>query len=354
MSYSEQLPTAESWKKALLSLNTTLQQAIINLDETTFQIAIVVTSDGVLVGTITDGDIRRGLLQGMGMGSLIDDIVFHDPFVVPPQMDRETVFQLMRANKVRQAPVVDEKRRVVGLHLQDDLIDSRGRSKLMVIMAGGQGTRLRPYTEDCPKPLLEVGDKPILEHIILAAKADGFTHFVLAIEYLGDMIVNYFSDGRRWNVNIEYVREGSPLGTAGAIGMLSARPVAPFVVVNGDVLTDIGYREMLDFHCRYDASATMAVRMHEWQNPFGVVRTKGVDIISFEEKPIVRNHINAGVYVLNPDVLDFLKPDEYCDMPILFRRLQDSAMRTIVYPIHEPWLDVGRECDLDQAQAKHS
>jgi NDP-sugar pyrophosphorylase family protein len=293
-------------------------------------------------------------LQGMDMGSLIDNIVFHDPFVVPPQMDRKSVFQLMRTNKVRQAPVVDEKRRVVGLHLQDDLIDSHGCPKLMVIMAGGQGTRLRPHTEDCPKPLLEVGGKPILEHIILAAKAEGFKHFVLAVEYLGDMIMDYFGDGRRWGVHMEYVREESPIGTAGAIGLLNARPMAPFVVANGDVLTDISYREMLDFHCRYDASATMAVRMHEWQNPFGVVRTKGVDIIGFEEKPIVRNHINAGVYVLNPDTIDLLKPGEYCDMPILFGRLQDSAMRTIVYPIHEPWLDIGREGDLDQAQAKHS
>jgi NDP-sugar pyrophosphorylase family protein len=260
----------------------------------------------------------------------------------------------MHAKKVRQVPVVDEKRRVVGLHLQDDLIDSGRRSNLMVIMAGGQGTRLRPYTEDCPKPLLMVGDKPILEHIIMRAKAEGFQHFVLAVEYLGDMIVDYFGDGSRWDIHIEYLREESPLGTAGAIGLLSERPIVPFIVSNGDVLTGVSYGEMLDFHCRYRVSATMAVRMQEWQNPFGVVRTRGLDIIGFEEKPIVINHINAGVYVLNPDVLDLIKLGEHCDMPILFGRLQEIAARTIVYPIHEPWLDVGREGDLDQAQAKPS
>ena len=354
MSDSEKPLTAESWKKALLSVNTNLQQAISNLNETAFQIAIIVTPDGVLVGTITDGDIRRGLLQGMDMGSLIEDIVFHDPFVVPPQMARETVLQLMQTNKIRQVPVVDEKRRVVGLHLQDDLIDSGGCSNLMVIMAGGQGTRLRPHTEDCPKPLLMVGDKPMLEHIIMRAKAEGFQHFVLTIQYLGHMIEEYFGDGSQWNLNISYLREESPLGTAGAMSLLNPRPDRPFVISNGDVLTDIRYGDMLDYHCRHGASATMAVRSHEWQHPFGVVRTDGLDIIEFEEKPIVRNHINAGVYILNPDVLDMLKVGEYCDMPALFTRLQGSVARTIVYPMHEPWLDVGCEDDLGQAQTKHS
>jgi dTDP-glucose pyrophosphorylase len=344
----------ENWRKALLPLNANLQQAIRTLEEAVLQIVLVVTSDGVLVGTLTDGDIRRGLLRGLDLDSPIDTIVFKDPIVAPPLLGREAILKLMQANVIRQLPIVDKERRVVGLHLLDRLITPSKRPNLMVIMAGGQGTRLRPQTENCPKPLLLVNGKPILEHIILSAVAEGFQRFVLAVEYLGGMIEEFCGDGSRWNVSIDYLREESPLGTAGAIGLLSSRPIAPFVVSNGDVLTDIGYGEMLDFHCRYGASATMAVRMHEWQHPFGVVRTKGIDIIGFEEKPIVRNHINAGVYVLNPDVLDSLKPGEHCDMPILFSRLQESAARTIVYPMHEPWLDVGRKVDLDRAQAKHS
>ncbi len=343
-----------NWRKALLPISATLQEAVRCLEEAVLQIAIVVTPDGVLLGTLTDGDIRRGLLRGLGLDSSIDTIVFRNSIVAPPQLGREAVLHLMQANKIRQLPIVDGNQRVMGLHLLDDLIAPSKRPNLMVIMAGGQGTRLRPHTENCPKPLLKVGGKPMLEHIIAGAKAEGFQHFVLTIQYLGNMIEEYCGDGSQWNVHIDYLREESPLGTAGAIGLLSPRPEVPFVVSNGDVLTDIGYGEMLDFHCRYGASATMAVRMHEWQHPFGVVRTKGVDIIGFEEKPVVRNHINAGVYVLDPSVLDTLEAGENCDMPTLFSRLQKNAARTIVYPMHEPWLDVGREDDLDRAQAKHS
>ncbi len=338
----------KSWRKTLLPLGSTLQEAIRCLDLAALQLAIVVDSDGGLVGTITDGDIRRGLLRGLGLADSIDTIIFRDPVVAPPQLGREAVLRLMRANQILQLPIVDENRRVIGLHLLESLITPSRRPNLMVIMAGGQGIRLRPHTENCPKPLLVVGGKPMLEHIIIGAKAEGFQHFILAVHYLGNMIEEYCGDGSRWNVHIDYLREESPLGTAGAISLLSPRPEAPFVVSNGDVLTDINYGEMLDFHCRYGASATMAVRMHEWQHPFGVVRTKGVDIIGFEEKPVVRNHINAGVYVLEPDVFDALEVGERCDMPTLFSRLLDGSTRTIVYPMHEPWMDVGRPEDFEQ------
>ncbi len=343
------MPT-EPWRKALLPVDATLQQTIRNLNETALQIALVVSTDGTLLGSLTDGDIRRGLLGGLDLGSSIDTIIQREPMVVPPQLGRDTVLQLMRANKIHQLPVVDEDRRVVGLHLWDDLMNPGQRPNLMVIMAGGQGTRLRPHTENCPKPLLPVGGKPMLEHIIERAKGEGFQRFVLAIHYLGHMIEDYFGDGSRWQVQIDYLREESPLGTAGAIGLLNPRPDIPLLVSNGDVLTDIHYGELLDFHCRHGASATMAVRLHEWQHPFGVVRTKGVDIVGFEEKPVARSHINAGIYVLDPGALDALDAGEACDMPTLFSRLQERAARTIVYPMHEPWLDVGRADDYTSAQ----
>lgn len=328
----------------------TLQQAIRNLDESALQIAIVTSSQNALLGTLTDGDIRRGLLRGLQLSDSIEPIIHRDPLVVPPGMSRDMVLQLMQANKIRQLPIVDEARCVVGLHLWDELIAPTQRSNLMVIMAGGQGSRLRPHTANCPKPLLPVGGKPILEHIIERAKADGFGNFVLATHYLGHMIEDHFGDGSRWQVKIGYLREESPLGTAGAIGLLSPRPNAPLLVSNGDVLTDIRYGELLDFHCRHAAAATMAVRLHEWQHPFGVVRTKGVDIIGFDEKPVVRSHINAGIYVLEPVALDVLSAGEACDMPTLFSRLQERGARTIVYPMHEPWLDVGRPDDLEAAR----
>jgi NDP-sugar pyrophosphorylase family protein len=191
----------------------------------------------------------------------------------------------------------------------------------------------------------------MLEHIIERAKADGFRRFVMAVNYLGQMIEQHFGDGSRWQVQIEYVREKSPLGTAGAIALLEPRPELPFLVSNGDVLTDVRYSELLDFHCRHGAAATMAVRQHEWQHPFGVVRIEGVEIVGFDEKPIARTHINAGIYALEPSCLAVLDAGEHCDMPTLFGRLQERGARTIAYPMHEPWLDVGRADDLVRADA---
>ena len=338
------------WRRALLPNTATIQEAIRNLDQVAIKIVLVVDASGKLEGTISDGDIRRGLLRGLEMGSPITTVVHRDPFVVPPNMTRDTIMQLMVANKIQQIPMVDEQRHVVGLHLWDQITTPQARPNTMVIMAGGKGTRLRPHTEHCPKPMLPVNDKPMLEHIIERAMSNGFSHFLLAIHYLGHMVEDYFGDGTKMNARIEYIREQSPLGTAGALGLITKRPEAPFLVTNGDVLTDINYGDLLDFHIHHMAAATMAVRLHEWQHPFGVVQTRGVDIIGFEEKPVARTHINAGVYVLAPESLNALNPNESCDMPTLFERLQTSGQRTVVYPMHEPWLDVGRPSDYETAQ----
>lgn len=344
----------EIWRQAILPVNATIQQAIRNLDQVAIKIALVVNEAGELKGTISDGDIRRGLLKGLDINSPIASVIHRNALVVPPEIGRDMVMQLMVANKIQQIPVVDEHYHVVGLHLWDEITTPPTRPNLMVIMAGGMGTRLRPHTENCPKPMLLIAGKPMLEHIIERAKLEGFNHFVLAIHYLGQMIEDCFGNGERLGVKIDYLREQFPLGTAGALGLLNPRPDAPFVVTNGDVITDIRYGELLDFHIRHTAIATMAVRLHEWQHPFGVVQTQGVDIVGFEEKPIARTHINAGVYALDPDVLSILDADAHCDMPVLFERLQAKAKRTVAYPMHEPWLDVGRPDDLTRANTKNS
>lgn len=344
----------EHWRTAVLPHDSTVQCAIRCLDRSGLQIVLVVAEDDALVGTITDGDIRRGLLRGLDLSSPIDMIVHREPLVVPPPLALDAVLQLMQANKIHQLPIVDAARRVVGLHVWDELQQPSKRPNKMVIMAGGKGTRLRPHTENCPKPLLPVAGKPMLEHIIERARDEGFDQFVLAVHYLGHMIEEYFGDGARWNVRIDYLREEQPLGTGGALSLLAPRPDHPFLVTNGDVLTDVRYSEILDFHDRHNAAATMAVRSHEWQHPFGVVRTQGVEIVGFEEKPVFRSHVNAGIYVIEPRALSVLKPGEHCDMPTLFERLQASLERTIVYPMHEPWLDVGRPDDLEQARTARS
>jgi len=334
------------WQQALLSSSSTIAEAIQNLNKTGVRIILVTNKFGVLEGTISDGDVRRGLLKGLDVNSSIKHIIYHNPLVVPVELSRELVMQLMAANKIQQIPIVDKSNRVVGLHLWNELASTSKRENIMVIMAGGMGKRMRPYTEDCPKPLLQVSGKPMLQHIIERAKLEGFSQFLIAIHYLGHMIEDYFGDGERLGVEIAYLKENAPLGTAGALSLLNPKPGLPFVVTNGDVITDIRYGELLDFHVRHAAAATMAVSLHEWQHPYGVVHTDGVEIIAFEEKPVARSHINAGVYVLNPDVLSFLNDNERCDMPELFGRLQVKKNRTIAYPMHEPWLDVGLPEDL--------
>lgn len=341
----------QTWRSTLLPLNSTIQQAIHSLENSSMQIVLAVSDDNRLAGTLTDGDIRRAFLRGLKLDSAIEGAIHQNPLVVPPEMGRELVLQLMQINKIHQLPVVDNEGKVVGLHVWDSIIAPQVLDNLMVIMAGGKGTRLRPHTENCPKPMLEVGGKPMLEHIIDRAKADGFHRFVISLCYLGHMIEDHFGDGSKFGVSVEYLREESPLGTAGSLSLLHGRPELPFIVTNGDVLTDIHYNELLDFHVRHHAAATMAVRQHEIQNQFGVVRTKGVEIEGFEEKPVYRSHINAGIYVLNPDVMSHLEYKRHCDMPALFERIKESAGRTIVYPMHEPWLDVGRPEDLHRANA---
>ena len=345
MNRSEQV-----WRSAILPAHATIGQAIRNLDQVAIKIVLIANETGVLEGTISDGDIRRGLLKGLNMNSPLNSVIHRNALVVVPELGRELVLQLMVANKIQQIPVVDEQHRIVGLHLWDEITTPRARPNLMVIMAGGMGTRLRPHTENCPKPLLPVAGKPMLEHIIERAKLEGLTRFMLAIHYLGHMIETHFGNGERLGVRIDYLREDVPLGTAGALGLLNPLPDEPFIVTNGDVITDIRYGEMLDFHIRHAAAATMAVRVHEWQHPFGVVQTQGVEIVGFEEKPIARSHINAGVYALDPAALSVLTINAHCDMPNLFERLQNKAQRTVAYPMHEPWLDVGRPDDLDLAQ----
>lgn len=337
------------WREAVLPINATIREAVSVLNNIGLKIVLVLDSEEALLGTILDGDIRRGLLKGLELSSPIETIVHREALVVARTVSRSAVRKLMSDHKIQQIPITDEKGRVVGLHLWDEIGMPTVRPNIMVIMAGGKGTRLHPQTENCPKPLLPVAGKPILEHIIDRAKMEGFRHFILAIYYLGHMIEDYFQDGKRFGVTIEYLREELPLGTAGALSLLELRPDLPFVVTNGDVLTGIRYGEMLDFHLEQNAMATMAVRWHEWQNPFGVVETDGIDIVGYSEKPISRTHINAGVYVIEPSALDFLTKSTPYDMPSLFELIKKNSLRVVAYPIHEQWLDVGRPDDLREA-----
>lgn len=337
------------WRRAILCANASISDAIKSLDMSALKIVMILDADGSLKGTISDGDIRRGIIKGLGIESNVSEIMRTDPFVVPSIMSRELVLQLMVANKLQQVPIVGDGGRVLGLHLWDEITVPPNRTNLMVIMAGGLGSRLGAHTKKCPKPLLPVYGRPILEHIIERAKSDGFKRFIISINYLGEMIEEYFGDGKKLGVDVDYLRETAPLGTAGALSLMNAVPSDPIVITNGDVITDINYGEVLDFHNRNLSDATMAIRLHEYQHPFGIVQTNELNLIGFEEKPTIRSHINAGVYVLNPNVLSFLKHDAHCDMPTLYERLIKNKMKVMAFPMHEPWLDIGRPSDLEIA-----
>ena len=338
------------WHGTLLPGTALIQDAIRVLNDVSLRIVLVVDAGGRLEGTVSDGDIRRGLLRGHGLKSPLSKVLHRKPLVAHVEHKPEAIVQLMLANEVQQIPVVDRRRRVVGLHVWDRLSQKASRPNMMVIMAGGEGRRLRPFTASLPKPLVAVGGKPILEHILTKAKQEGFQQFSIAVRHLGGMIENYFGNGKRWGVEISYLKESLPLGTAGAIRLLAPQPREPFLVTNGDVLADFQYGELLDFHVRHGADATMAVRAHEWQNPYGVVEIQGLEISGFREKPSVRTLINAGVYVLNPVACRMVPRQSQCDMPELFAKMKSMGRRTLAYPLHEPWLDVGKPEDLASAK----
>lgn len=339
----------ELWRQTLLQNDATIKDAISVLNLSGLRIVLVVDENEKLLGTISDGDIRSGLLKGLHIEMPIEIILNREPIVVPEHLAPKKVKQLMSENKIQQIPILDENQHLVGLHLWDEVDLPTLLPNVFVIMVGGKGTRLGAHTEKCPKPMLLIAGKPILEHIINRAKSQGFVHFALAIHHLGHVIEDYFGDGHRFGVKIEYLREKTPLGTAGALSLLSLNLTLPIVVTNGDVLADVQYDDILRFHKSQNALGTMAVRVHEWKNPFGVVKTEGDEIIEYEEKPIFRSMINAGIYVLDSVAYKFLEKGEPCDMPSLFEKIRAKNHKVVAYSLHENWFDIGNPIDLQEA-----
>lgn len=335
--------------QAILNVESTVRDAISSLELSGLQVVIIVSHDSILLGMITDGDIRRGFMRGHDLDASVENVMVTSPLVVDITTPRHEAVKLMIEHKIHHLPVVDGESRLVDMYLLDDIHAKVKFNNTVVIMAGGFGKRLMPHTKDCPKPMLPINGKPMLEHILVRAIAQGFSNFVISVFYLPHVIKDYFKNGEAWNVTISYVQEESPLGTAGALSLIPEKQMYPLIVTNGDLLTNIGYKEILDHHSKIGSKATMAVRDHEIQNPFGVVNTEGFSITGFEEKPIYRSLINAGVYVLDPLALEALPNGSACDMPSLFRRLLEAGHSTAVFPMHESWLDVGRPDDLELA-----
>ena len=330
--------------KYFISAKANIREAIDSIDQGAVQIALVVDAEQKLIGTVTDGDIRRGLLRGETLESLAERVMHREFRFVREGVQDQDVLAMMRREVLHQIPMLDSEGRVVRLILLEELLQRKSLPNKVVIMAGGEGKRLRPLTENCPKPMLRVQGKPMLEIIIDRCSEAGFQNFYLAVNYLKQKIIDHFGDGSRWEVDIRYLEETQQLGTAGALSLLPEIPEDPVLVLNGDVLTQVPFPALLRFHQEHQAVATVCVREHEMVIPYGVVRTEGTLMVALEEKPTLTHYVNAGVYVLSPQVWTHLNREEACEMPELLESLQQSNQPIHVFPIHEYWLDVGH-CD---------
>jgi len=328
-------------KKICINKDQSIKEAIINLNKSALQIVIVLNKQKKYLGVITDGDIRRGFIRKISLDKSVEKILRKKSTTVTPNTSRESVKRIMEDKKILHLPIVNSKGIFQGLHLSDDVISNIKNQNLVIIMAGGYGKRLRPLTLKMPKPMLNYKNKPILEHIIKNFNSEGFVNFYITIGYLANKIKNYFKDGSDVGVNIKYIKEKKPLGTAGSLAFVVNKINKPIIVCNGDLLHKINIQEMLNFHNKKKAFATMAVRDHKVDNPFGVVNTIGSRINGFKEKPVKRYYVNAGIYIFNPKILKYLKKNIKIDMPELFKILIKKRKKALIFPAYENWTDIG-------------
>lgn len=341
-----------NYKDISITPDKTIKSALQILDVTAKKILFVVDGSGKLLGTVTDGDIRRGILKDTSLTDKITKVMKSNPKTARAGTNREEMLRLMKLTDVSHLPVLDEQGKLVDVISRDELLDRQKRENIVVLMAGGLGTRLRPLTNDCPKPLLKIGKKPILETIIDSFIDCGFYRFYLAVNYKSEMIEEYFGDGSKYGVEIKYIHEKKRMGTAGALYFLPEKPVEPIIVMNGDLLTKLDFVELLDTHIKNASAATMAVREYSYQVPYGVINCDGDRIVSIEEKPEHTYFVNAGIYVLEPEVVARVEKEEFFDMPNLFKDIIGEGGKVGVFPIREYWLDIGRLDDFERAKSE--
>jgi len=337
-------------EKIFVNKTTSIRDVLTLIDTNSTQIALVVGASRELIGTVTDGDVRRGLLKGLTLDDSIESIIFRTPTTAKLSDSKAEVIKKALAKKLHQIPIVDDQNHVIGLKEIEELIKPAIKPNKVVLMVGGLGTRLYPLTENTPKSLLKVGNKPILQTIVEHFSGYGFVNIIMCVNYKGHMIQDYFGDGSAFGVNIEYVLEEERTGTAGALSLLTEKPKEPFFVMNGDLLTNVNFDNLLDYHVAQEATATMCVREYDFQVPYGVVRLEDNQVIAIEEKPVHKFFVSAGIYMLSPAVLKMIPQGQFFDMPALFEQVIASNASAVSFPIHEYWLDIGRMDDFERAQ----
>jgi dTDP-glucose pyrophosphorylase len=324
-----------------------ISEAVARIDASGGEIALVVDEAGRLIGTVTDGDVRRGILAGNSLDAPVSNIMNASPKYVVGDIDPRKVAEDLEAQCIAQMPVLDKDGVVRDIILAKELLHPPLEAHPIVIMAGGLGTRLRPITENIPKPMIPIGGRPMLEVIIERFRNQGFQRVTLCVNHLAEIIMDHFGDGQAFGVEIDYIQEPKRLGTAGALSLIEPRPKLPTIVMNGDILTSVNFAQLLRFHYDNRAMATMGLNRFQYVLPYGVVDVVGHSIRAFKEKPAYDFFVNAGIYVINPDAFSMIPVGDFYDMPTLFESLAED--KRVAFPIHEYWLDIGRHDDLERA-----
>ncbi len=343
--------------ESTLIINTApIREAIACIEHGGCGIALVVDGERHLIGTVTDGDVRRAMLAALDLDTPVSTLLtrkagtqYSKPVTASARSSREELLSLMRQNVLRQIPILNDDGCVVDLVLLDDLVPPDELRIQAVIMAGGLGTRLRPLTEDLPKPMLPVDGKPLIERVIEQLRQAGIRRMNVTTHYKPEKIVEYLGDGHAFGVELNYVDEKQPLGTGGALGLMPP-PNEPMLVINGDILTQVDFRAMLNFHQENHADMTIGVRRYEMQVPYGVIECDGVLVRHLQEKPQVGFLVNAGIYLLEPSFYELMPQNTSFNMTDLIQRFLDAERTVVSFPIHEYWLDIGQHADYTQAQ----
>ena len=342
-------------EKIFVTEQASLRSAMDCIDKGAKGIALVVDDQHRLLATLTDGDLRRAVLAGLSLdlpiASLIEGLRSQGrchPVTLPAGSSREAILSEMQTRSVRQVPLVDERGRVIELAVLDELVGPLPVPVNAVVMAGGYGKRLMPLTSETPKPMLRVGEQPLLERLVQQLKQAGISRVNISTHYKSDQISEHFGNGEAFGVAVEYVSEEQPLGTAGALSLVSSED--PLLVINGDILTALDFRALLNFHFEHSAEMTVAVREYGLDVPYGVVETDGIHVTSVTEKPTVKLFVNAGIYLVSPSARKMVPSGQHFDMPQLIDALVKAGGKVISFPIWEYWLDIGRQEDYQRAQ----
>jgi dTDP-glucose pyrophosphorylase/predicted transcriptional regulator len=340
----------KDWKKIILKSNSTMKEAIKVLNDEALRIIMVVDNNQKLIGTIADGDIRRAIFDHKDMKVHLGEIMHKTPITISDQLSEKQVISLMKEKDVLQIPILDSEGIVMGLKTLQNTYDVEVHENTVFLMAGGFGTRLQPLTENVPKPLLKIGASPILEIILKQLIDSGFRNFVISTHYKAQMLKDYFGDGSKWDVNISYVYEESPLGTAGSLGLLPKKNNdLPVLIMNGDLLTKVDFNSFLNFHNNQNGVASMCVREYDIEVPFGVVESVNQKLTNILEKPTHKFFVNAGIYILSQSLIDKLDGLARIDMTTLLENQIKEGLEVNIFPLHEYWLDIGHLEQFEQA-----